>query len=85
MENTKEIKCPIFKAKNKAVERATQAINEVKDIKQKAALAQKLLKEAEDLLSCKSFSEKKAECEFCQYISKIRKETAKLILKANQL
>ena len=81
----KKIKCVIFQSKNETIERITKAINKAENTKEKATLAKKLLGEAEDLLSCKHFGEKRAECKICQYISKIRERTANLILKAGQI
>ena len=83
--NIKKIKCVIFQAKNETIERITQAINEAANIKEKAVIAQKLLNEVEELLACKHFSRKKAECKICHYIAKLRKRTANLIIKDKQL
>ena len=83
--NIKKIKCVIFQAKNEVIERVTQAINEAANIKEKAVIAQKLLNEVEELLACKHFIRKKAECKICHYIAKLRKRTGNLIIKAKQL
>ena len=83
--NIKKIKCVIFQAKNETIERITQAINEAKDVKGKAVIAQKLLNEVEELLTCKHFSRGEAECKICHYIANLRKKTANLILKAKEL
>lgn len=84
-QNIKKIKCVIFQAKNEIIERITQAINEAKDVKGKAVIAQKLLDEVEKLLCCKHFIRGKAECKICHYIADLRKRTANLILKAKEL
>ena len=83
--NIKKIKCAIFKSKNEAIEGVTKAINEAEDIERKAHLAERLIKEAEELLACKYFDEKRTDCKICHYIAKLRKQTADLILKAKQL
>ena len=83
--NIKKIKCVIFQAKNEIIERITQAINEAKNVKEKAVIAQKLLNEVEELLTCKHFSRKRAECKICHYIANLRKKTASLIFKAKEL
>lgn len=88
MESTKNIKkinCTIFHSKNKTIEGITKAINEAENVERKAHFAARLLKEVEDLLSCKHFDEKRADCKICHYIAKLRKQTANLIIKAEQL
>ena len=79
------VKCAIFQPKNESIEKITQKINKAQNIKEKASLVKYLLKDVEDLLSCKYFDKKRSGCKICQYISKIRKETAGLILKVEQL
>ncbi|MFH1968062.1 MAG: hypothetical protein ABIJ84_01600 [bacterium] len=83
--NIKKIKCAIFQPKNESIKKITQKINETQNIKEKASLSKYLLKDVEDLLSCKYFDKKRSGCKICQYISKIRKKTAELILKVEQL
>lgn len=88
MENAKKIKkikCAIFQTKNEVIERVTKAINEAKDVKEKAVIAQKLLNEVEELLTCKHFSREKTECKICHYIAQLRKRTANLVIKAKKL
>ena len=85
MRKEKKIKCPIFQSKNEEIEGVTKAINEAENIERKALLAERLIKEAEDLLSCEYFDEKRADCKICHYIADLRKKTANLILKAKEL
>lgn len=79
----KKIKCPIFKSKNKEIEKINKAINEAREIGGKAHLAERLIKEADGLLACKLFDEKKPECKICHYIADLRKRMANLVLKAS--
>jgi len=88
MENTKKIKkikCAIFQSKNEDIMGLTKLINEAEDVKRKAYFAERLIKEAESLLSCKHFDEKRADCKICRYIANLRRKTANLILKVEQL
>lgn len=81
----KKIKCLLFQAANETIKKITQAINEEKNVEQKAMLAQKLVGLVEELLKCEYFSEERAECRACQTVSKIRKKTANLILKVGEV
>lgn len=83
--NIKKIKCTIFKSKNETIEGITKAINEAENIEKKAQLAERLIKEANEILSCEHFDEKRVDCKICHYIANLRKETANLILKAKEL
>ena len=83
--NIKKIKCAIFKSKNETIEGITKAINEAENIEKKAQLAERLIKEANEILSCEHFDEKRIDCEICHYIANLRKKTANLILKAKEL
>lgn len=88
MENTKDIKkikCTIFHSKNETIEGITKAINEAENVERKAHFAERLVKEAGALLSCRHFDEKRVECKICHYIVKIRKRAAGLILRARNL
>ena len=81
----KKVKCPIFKSKNEEIEGINKAINDAENVEKKAYFAERLIKEAEDLLSCGHFDEEKVDCKICHYIAKLRKQTANLIIKAKQL
>ena len=82
--NIKKIKCTIFKSKNEAIEGVTKAINESEDVERKAHLAERLIKEAEELLVCKHFDEKRADCKICHYIANLRIKTANLIIRTSR-
>jgi len=79
------IKCPIFCYKNQSMESYTGAINEEKNIQKKAYLAACLIREADALLTCQYVNKRKIDCRICQKISEIRKKTAELIVKAQEL
>ncbi|MDP2967224.1 MAG: hypothetical protein Q8N87_02330 [bacterium] len=81
----KKIKCPIFTSKNEEIEKINKAVNEAGEIGGKAHLAERLIKEANKILSCEHFDEKRVDCKICHYIANLRKETANLILKAKEL
>ncbi len=83
--NIKKIKCPIFHSKNEEIEGVTARINAVEDVEKKAQLADRLIKEAEELLSCKHFDAERAECEICHSIARLRVETARLVIRAKDL
>ena len=83
--NIKKIKCTIFKLRNEDIEGITKAINEAENIEKKAQLAERLIKEANEILSCEHFDEKRVDCKICHYIADLRKKTANLILKAKEL
>ena len=80
-----KIKCSIFKSKNEEIEGITKAINEAENIEKKAQLAERLIKEANEILSCEHFDEKRVDCKICHYIADLRKRTANLNLKAKEL
>jgi len=80
-EEIEKIKCALFKAKNESIEKIAKFINETKNIKQKSRLAERLMKEAKELLSCQQFNERRLECQICQKISELRRKTADLIIK----
>jgi len=81
----KKIKCDIFKSKNNVIEGLTKAINEAGDVEKKARFAEKLIKETDEFLVCEHFNKNRADCKICQYIAKLRKQTANLIIKAKGL
>lgn len=84
-EDINNIKCTIFQSKNESMERITEAINDTQDVEKKADLAERLLEQAEDLLSCDNFNEKKLACRNCHYIAKLRRKTANLIIGISDL
>jgi len=81
----KKIKCPVFTSKNEEIEKINEAINEAGEIGEKARLAERLIKEMDELINCKLFDVERAECKICHYIADLRKRTANLILKAKEL
>lgn len=80
MADDQKIKCPLFKAKNESIEKITKAINEAKNVQQKAMNARKLLNEVEDLLACKYFKMEKVDCKICREVAKLRRRVADLII-----
>jgi len=85
IEKIKKIKCVIFQSKNEEIGKITKAINEAEDVEKKAHLAERLVREVEELLSCEHFDKKRAECKICHYVARLRKNTAELIIEAKEL
>lgn len=83
-EDIKKIKCAIFQSKNEEIGAITKAINEAEDVERKTHFTERLIKEVEDLLACKHFDEKRADCKICHYIAGLRKQAANLIIKIKQ-
>ncbi|MFH1890036.1 MAG: hypothetical protein ABIJ91_00475 [Candidatus Kuenenbacteria bacterium] len=84
-ETAEQVKCSIFQAKNEFIASITKIMNEMKDIKNKAHLAERLIEEVEKLLACKQFDKQRAECEICHHIAVLRKQAADLIIQAENL
>ncbi|MBN1348358.1 hypothetical protein JXJ21_03050 [candidate division KSB1 bacterium] len=79
------IACPIFRQQEKTIDRLTRQINQSKDIQEKANAAHELLEETSILLNCEKYDEQSGDCMHCVMISKMRTETAQILLKASQL
>ncbi|MBU1291739.1 hypothetical protein KJ898_08115 [bacterium] len=80
-----KINCPIFLKREWTIKQLTRDINEVKSISDKADRAMHLKNEVEMLLSCEKYDQKSEDCKNCQTISKLRKQTAELLLKVKEL
>ena len=80
-----EINCPIFLKREWTIKQLTRDINEAKSISDKADRAMHLKNEVEMLLSCEKYDQKNEDCKNCQTISKLRKQTAELLLKVKEL
>jgi hypothetical protein len=81
--DTTQINCPIdlFQPQEKKMQTIIQEINISKDINEKASYANKLQKEVDVLLECKSYDEKNLNCKGCQTIAGLRKNVVDIILK----
>ena len=80
-----KINCPIFLKREWTIKQLTRDINEAKSISDKADRAMHLKNEVEMLLSCEKYDQKSEDCKNCQTISKLRKQTAELLLKVKEL
>jgi len=80
-----EINCSIFLKREWTIKQLTRDINEAKSISDKADRAMHLKNEVEMLLSCEKYDQKSEDCKNCQTISKMRKQTAELLLKVKEL
>ena len=83
--NDAKISCPTFQKQEPIIEKITNNINDATGVKEKAAFAIELQKEADVLLSCADYDAKKLDCENCHFIANLRKKTANLIIKAQKL
>ena len=80
-----EINCSIFLKREWTIKQLTRDINEAKSISDKADRAMHLKNEVEMLLSCEKYDQKSEDCKNCQTISKLRKQTAELLLKVKEV
>ncbi|MBU4241732.1 MAG: hypothetical protein KKF52_00730 [Nanoarchaeota archaeon] len=80
-----EINCPIFLKREWTIKELTRDINEAKAVSDKAERAVHLKNEVEMLLSCEKYDKKNENCKNCRIISKLRKQTAELLLKVKEL
>jgi len=84
-EDKPTISCPTFQAQEPVIEHIIAKVNGVKDIAQKAELAEELHEEVEVLISCPEYDEKSADCNKCRFNANLREKTATLIIKAKRL
>jgi hypothetical protein len=83
-ENAK-INCPTFQKQEPAIKDITAKINSAKEVSEKAELARQLQEEVDVLLSCPDHDENRVGCNNCRFIANVRKKTADLIRKAEEL
>ena len=79
------ISCPTFLKQETVIKNITNKINQVKGVREKATFAEELQKEADVLLTCPDYDDKKLDCKNCRFIANLRKKTAGLIIKAKKL
>ena len=80
-----KISCQIFNKQEPAINRITQEINKASGVKEKAWLAEELIKEVKVLLECPQHDGAKLDCMNCRTICQLRSKTANLVLKAGKL
>lgn len=80
-----KIDCKIFKIQDTIIKDITNKINKIEGAEGKSVFAEVLQCEAGILLSCPEYSKNNIDCKNCHFISKVRKNTANLIIKANKL
>jgi len=80
-----KISCPTFLKQETVIKNITDNINMAKGVREKAAFAEELQKEADVLLTCPDYDDKKSDCKNCRFIANLRKKTAGLIIKAKKL
>ena len=82
---TDKISCPIFLQQEKEIKILTDKINRNKEPLEKSRLAQELLQEVVILINCDEFKEANVDCRYCRKISKLRAETANMVLNAAKI
>ena len=80
-----QIDCPIFSEYEEKIKKLTQFINGRKIISKKVDKAQELLEIINILSSCPKFNDGAEDCENCRFILNLRKETARIIIDANEI
>ena len=80
-----KINCSTFQKKEQIISDITNKINLAKEVQEKARFAQDLQIEADELLSCQGYDNKKIDCRSCHFIANLCKKTAHLIIKAKKL
>ena len=85
MEEEPKITCPTFLKQETVIKNITDKINMAKGVREKATFAEELQKEADVLLTCPDYDDKKLDCRNCRFIANLRKKTAGLIIKAKKL
>jgi hypothetical protein len=80
-----KINCVTFQKQEKVKKDITDKINMAKGVREKVTFAEELQKEANVLLTCRDYDDKKLDCKNCRFIANLRKKTAGLIIKAKKL
>ena len=80
-----EINCSIFLKREWSIKELTRDINDAKTVSDKDGRVGRLKNELEMLLSCAKYDHKSEDCNNCQTISKLRKQTAELLLKVKEI
>ncbi|MBU1679318.1 MAG: hypothetical protein KJ799_07460 [Bacteroidetes bacterium] len=80
-----KINCSTFQKQEFVIKDITDKINQAKGVREKAIFAEELQKEADVLLTCPDYDDKKLDCRNCRFIANLRKKTAGLIIKAKKL
>jgi len=80
-----KINCGTFQKQETVIKNITNKINIIEGVTGKAVFAEELQKEADVLLTCPDYGDKKLDCKNCRFIANLRKKTAGLIIKAKKL
>jgi len=80
-----KVNCAIFQKQEPVIKNIAEKINSVKDVQEKANLAEEMQKEVEVFFSCTDYDKNNIDCESCRFIANLRKKTAELIIKAKRL
>ena len=84
-ENKAKISCPTFQKQESVIKDITDKINGAKGVQEKAGFAERLKEEADVLLSCRDYDDKRLDCKNCHFITNLRKKTSNLIIKAKKI
>ena len=82
-----EIRCPtgLFARQEARVAQLTEAMNRAGTATEKAAVAEALLIDVDVLLECEQCDRGSADCRLCTGFSKLRHQTATLVVEAGRL
>jgi hypothetical protein len=80
-----KISCSTFQKQEPVIKDITDKVNKAKGVEEKAKFAEELQKEIDVLLSCPDYNVKKLECMKCRTVTKLRQQTANMILKVKKL
>jgi Mor family transcriptional regulator len=83
----KRIHCPIdlFPRQEAEISRLTSALNQAATVTEKVPWAEALLEAVDVLLACEHYDEASLNCRLCRRFSRLRRETASLVVKASRL
>jgi hypothetical protein len=89
MTNTdeKRIHCPIdlFPRQEAEIARLTDALNQAATAAEKAPWAEAMIEAVDVLLACEQYAEASLDCLLCRRFSRLRRETATLVVQASRL
>jgi predicted transcriptional regulator len=74
------ITCPIYICEDGIMRQLTAGINKTRNLSEKVARAQNLIKEANKLLSCKNYTKEDWNCRSCRKITLLRKKVSEIVI-----
>jgi hypothetical protein len=85
--NEKRIHCPIdlFLRQEAKITRLTDALNQAATVTEKVPWAEATIEAVDVLLACEQYDKASLDCRLCRRFSRLRRETATLVVKASRL